>query len=1101
MLENERKVQESQKVWIEGDTIITELSKENGVRPKQVLPLLSLPGKYIDWIDQGRKGMYDKILGKSESVRFFAQHLPVIVTYSESNIFPFNCSNKGIGFIPKKEYLSEFIDLFQETLHNTRGKPWQKSIEERVNAISKFYFDHEKIDHRAMTSLEIFEKNTYQNLSQTPLASLLFTGDAPDYISFQLNCAVEVIGQDDPRHTFIMLARTMFEYDSFHIAQPQFPYAYIFWISEITDKSPYRVQKQNDKVQYIKTKGDLHWQADAIESISRAPGMIRQFIKEKIEDYARERGFTEIDLQLVREAKNTLEGKSENREQNVENTEQQAISEYKRIYVAVDNSELSNEAANLSIKIASENGGELTGSHVYAAKLHDKRFKAMESGLPEEYQQENELEKQRKIHDSLITKGLELITDSYLETISHLCRENNIPFSGKSLEGRNWQELVKDIAHHDYDLIALGAHGIGRVSPSILGSVTERVLRRVKRDIFLCKKTKEENQSDQIVVCLDGSSRSWGALKRGIQLSKAFKKKLIAISAFDPYFHYTMFNSLNQVLSDKARKVFKFEEQEKLHENIIDSGLAKIYQSHLDIAKKIALDDGIEIECHLLDGKAFEKILDYINKTSPWLMLMGRIGIHSDEEMDIGANTENICRLANCNLLIVEIQFKPPSEYQAEETITWTKEAQAKISKIPPMAKGVAMKAIQNHCIAQGYTVVTTSVLNEAIKNLLPPEAIEKMGITLDDSQNPDEPYDKISLSFKCQACGHVHHGLRPETCPICAKEGNAFKIIESKSVSEGITMDALGDRQLTWEKDALSAWNDLEDKILRQQIKTKLEKRAFTQRLSNITLEMFVECTKEDQDTPNDTIEQELIWTDDAIKRLERAPQGFMRQASKETIEDYAKDNYIKEITLNVAENGLMKARDKMMSAMQGRMDKSKPKPAHQEHKSGSFECHMCGYVVDGNIPDQCPACQSGEMGKLSAEERDNSSKASTLILEWDKNALKRLEKIPAGFMRTMTRCRIEHWARQHSHCQVTIDVIEAKYASWAEGSSNLQSEFNWTKDAQTRVNRIPRFIRAMVIKEIECKAKALGKVHIDAKVLESVYANWNKNLDSFHK
>ncbi|MDH5681339.1 MAG: PCP reductase family protein, partial [Spirochaetota bacterium] len=283
-----------QKVRITDNSINFEISEASGNIVNKESPLISLPMKYIDWIDEGRKGMYDKILGKSESVQFFAQHLPVIVTHTDNDLFPFNCSNKGIGFMPKDEYLSEFIDLFQETIHNTHGKPWQLSIRDRIKSVSRFYFDHDKIDHRAVTSLEIFQKNTYNNLLSKPLSSLLFTGNAPEYISFQLNCVVEIIGQNDPRHTFIMLARTMFEYDHFHITQPQFPYAYIFWISEVKDKTPYRVPEQPDKVQYIKTKGDINWQPEASQAVNRAPGMIRQFIKEKIENYARERGFHEI---------------------------------------------------------------------------------------------------------------------------------------------------------------------------------------------------------------------------------------------------------------------------------------------------------------------------------------------------------------------------------------------------------------------------------------------------------------------------------------------------------------------------------------------------------------------------------------------------------------------------------------------------------------------------------------------------------------------------------------------------------------------------------------------------------------------------------------
>ena len=46
----------------------------------------------------------------------------------------------------------------------------------------------------------------------------------------------------------------------------------------------------------------------------------------------------------------------------------------------------------------------------------------MEYTLPEEYIDEVELERQRKIHDSLITMGLKLISDSYLDGMSRLCR-------------------------------------------------------------------------------------------------------------------------------------------------------------------------------------------------------------------------------------------------------------------------------------------------------------------------------------------------------------------------------------------------------------------------------------------------------------------------------------------------------------------------------------------------------------------------------------------------------------------------------------------------------------------------------------------------------
>jgi light-independent protochlorophyllide reductase subunit B len=50
----------------------------------------------------------------------------------------------------------------------------------------------------------------------------------------------------------------------------------------------------------------MQWDSEAIESINRAPGMIRQYIREQVEKYARERGFQNISLDVLQEAKSNL---------------------------------------------------------------------------------------------------------------------------------------------------------------------------------------------------------------------------------------------------------------------------------------------------------------------------------------------------------------------------------------------------------------------------------------------------------------------------------------------------------------------------------------------------------------------------------------------------------------------------------------------------------------------------------------------------------------------------------------------------------------------------------------------------------------------------
>ena len=204
---------------------------------------------------------------------------------------------------------------------------------------------------------------------------------------------------------------------------------------------------------------------------------------------------------------------------------------YKTIYVPVDNSDHSNMALDVGVSLAKTFGSKLVGSHVYAAKMHDKRFKQMEAGLPEEYHDENELERQRQIHDSLITRGLQIITDSYLDIVDQKTAQANIPVERKSLEGRNFKVLVEDINTNAYDLVIMGALGVGAVKDSVIGGVTERVVRRVRTsDMLIIKNTLPMN-GGAIVVAVDGSHLSFGGLKTALALGKA---SLLAFDFFAP---------------------------------------------------------------------------------------------------------------------------------------------------------------------------------------------------------------------------------------------------------------------------------------------------------------------------------------------------------------------------------------------------------------------------------------------------------------------------------------------------------------------------------------------------------------------------------------
>ncbi len=390
---------------------------------------------------------------------------------------------------------------------------------------------------------------------------------------------------------------------------------------------------------------------------------------------------------------------------------------YKHILVPLDNSDCSNASVALSLKIAKTFGSVVTGSHVYAAKLHDDRFRQMEPGLPEKYQGEEELQKQRDIHDDLITKGLKIISDSYADYFTSKADEAGVSHRDKSLDGKNYLEIVKDIEANDYDLVVMGAFGLGKVGKSIIGSVCERVMRRIDRDLIIVRETEA---SGRYLVCIDGSPNSFAGLMSAIALAKIDNAEIEAIAAFDPDYHYTAFKSIEGVLSEEAGKVFKFKEQEKLHEEIIDKGLAKIYQDHLNSAAEMAKKEGVTIKTTLLSGKPFEQIIKYVEKETPALLVMGRVGFHAAPGLDMGSNTENCVRSAPCNVMIVSREVKPPeTEKELEEGLPWTEEAEELLGRVPGMMRGMVRKMVNNFAEKKGCKEVTGDIMREAREKMM----------------------------------------------------------------------------------------------------------------------------------------------------------------------------------------------------------------------------------------------------------------------------------------------------------------------------------------------------------------------------------------------
>lgn len=403
-----------------------------------------------------------------------------------------------------------------------------------------------------------------------------------------------------------------------------------------------------------------------------------------------------------------------------EGSAQAGVAVATRILVALDASDHANRAVVEAARIAAAAGGSLTGIHVYAAKLHDRRFRQMEGGLPARYREEAELERQREVHDSLITHGLQVIGDSYHDAAQQVCQAGGIAYRRLSPEGKNYRRLVEAAASGEFDLLILGARGLGATPGAMIGSVCERAVRRSPIDALVIRDHRRQLADGPLVVGIDGSPQSFGALRTALALGRRLGAPVHAVAAYDPYFHYVAFRRIADGLSEEAGRVFRFKEQEKLHEEIIDDGLAKIYASHLEVARAVARMEGVEIVTALLDGRPYQVIARYLADTGASLLFVGKTGIHADPDLDIGSNTENLLRVAASHLWIGTATHTPPLDAVARETITWSTEAEQKIARVPESVRAMVHMVILRYAQKHGHTVVTSAVVDEATARFCP---------------------------------------------------------------------------------------------------------------------------------------------------------------------------------------------------------------------------------------------------------------------------------------------------------------------------------------------------------------------------------------------
>jgi hypothetical protein len=216
--------------------------------------------------------------------------------------------------------------------------------------------------------------------------------------------------------------------------------------------------------------------------------------------------------------------------------------------------------------------------------------------------------------------------------------------------------------------------------------------------------------------------------------------------------------------------------------------------------------------------------------------------------MDIGSVTEHLLRFAPCNLLLASRRFSPPLDIWSESAVRWTEEAEAALKPSPKEYQGAIRMMAQRLALEQGHTVITRSLVMEAMKALRPrQEDMRRMGraaltIAVETLRTRHETI------YLCRRCGHSVRGQQPVACPVCKAKGESFLEVDPEALEVvarsqgGVEVEeAFDGRALRWARAALARLERISDPNQRSRAKSRVEKEARYRKLPVITLEFVL--------------------------------------------------------------------------------------------------------------------------------------------------------------------------------------------------------------------------------------------------------------------
>jgi nucleotide-binding universal stress UspA family protein len=298
---------------------------------------------------------------------------------------------------------------------------------------------------------------------------------------------------------------------------------------------------------------------------------------------------------------------------------------YKRILVPVDFSEASKKAVTYAMTIAAQTNAKLFVAHI----VHDTS--ALNYTFPSEtYEAEKHQYEaaKRQIH-KLIPEECAGMFD-----VEVIVKTGNID-----------SELLGIVQEEAVDLVVMGSHGRRHFSRWFIGSVTERMLRKLHVPVLTVSHVGPEKHAielglvsvQKILYAADLSEATTVAMQYAIELARGTGARLTVAHVVD-HTNFVLLTNTAAGYLETSRKMW------------VDSVTKKL---HALVAREKPSD--MEIEVVILEGKPYEQILRFADDHGTDIIVLNLQGKGILERAFLGSTAERIVRLAHIPVLSVPV--------------------------------------------------------------------------------------------------------------------------------------------------------------------------------------------------------------------------------------------------------------------------------------------------------------------------------------------------------------------------------------------------------------------------------------------------------------